>query len=465
MSSTKSYHSILPGGPVAEKRLIRNWPNRAVLACVLLGFTIELNTGCGEKKVEAVAPPPPEVEVVAVAPQDVPITKEWVGTLKGLVNADIRPQVSGYLTKQNYTNGAFVKKGDVLFDIDPRPFQASVDQAQANLAQAKGALKQAEAALEQAKAALEQSKANQQKAEAEFGKTEIDVARYRPLAAAKAISQQELDTAVQANLAAKAQVEAMKASVATAMSTIEAQKANIVAQAASVAAAQAALETAKLNLDFTHVTSLIDGVAGIANAQVGDLVSPQSATPLTTVSTVDPILAQFAASEQEYLSAVTRSAQAGASAEATLRALSFELVLADGSIYPQKGTLQYVDREVDVRTGSINIQVGFSNHGNVLRPGGYGTIRTVTRIQKGALAIPQRALTELQGRYMVAVVGDGDKVTLRQVKAGEKVGSLWVVEEGLKPGERVVTEGTQKVKEGMIVNPKPYQPNAVKAAL
>jgi membrane fusion protein, multidrug efflux system len=414
------------------------------LVCVLLTFL----AGCADKKVESAAPPPPEVEVVQVAPQDVPVTKEWVGSLKGLVNADIRPQVAGYLIKQNYTNGTFVPKGAVLFEIDPRPLRAAVEQAKANLEQTRGA-------LQEAKAGLEEAKANQQRAEADLGKTEIDVTRYTPLAKARAISQQELDNAIQANLAAKAQVEAMKASVATA-------QANISARSASIAAAQAALDAAQLNLGFTNVTSLISGIAGIANAQVGDSVSPQSVNPLTSISTVDPILAQFSASEQEYL-AVSRSWSTPANIEAGLRNLSFELILADGTLYPHKGHIQYVDREVDVRTGTINVQVAFPNPGNLLRPGGYATLKSIVRIQKGALAVPQRAVTELQGRFQVAVVGDDGKVSIREVKTGDRVGSLWVIESGLKTGDRVVAEGTQKVREGMQVNAKPYVPAGLKA--
>jgi membrane fusion protein (multidrug efflux system) len=385
---------------------------------------------------------PPEVEVVQVEPQDVPITKEWISTLKGTVNSDIRSQVSGYLMKQTYVNGTAVTKGTMLFEVDPRPFQAAVDQANANLQQASGSRDQAEAGLLEAGA-------NQKKAEAEQGKTEIDVARYTPLAKLKAISQQELDTAVQANIAAKAQVDAAKASVATASATIEVRK-------ASVQAAQAALETAQLNLGFTHVVSPIDGIVGIANAQIGDLVGPQTPTPLTTVSTADPILAQFSASEQEYLTAA-RSGKNGTQTQSALKALSFDLVLADGSVYPYKGRLQFVDREVDVRTGSINIQTVFPNPGNILRPGGYGTVRAVVRTEKDALTVPQRAVTELQGRYFVAVVGDQDRVTLRQVKAGEQVGSLWVIREGLRAGDVVVAEGTQKVREGLQVVPKPFK--------
>jgi membrane fusion protein (multidrug efflux system) len=410
----------------------------------LVALSAALSSGCVEKKVESAAPPPPEVEVVQVVPHDVPITKQWVATLQGLVNADIRAQVSGYLIKQNYVNGTAVSKGTVLFEIDPRPFQAEVSQAKANVEQARSA-------LEEAKATLMEAKATEQKTEAGLGKTEIDVKRFTPLAAAKAISQQELDTAVQTNLAAKAQVEAAKASISTAEATIEARQ-------AAIAAAQAALQAAQLNLGFAHVRSAIGGIAGIANVQVGTLVGPQTPTPLTTVSTANPILAQFAASEQEYLTAVKSTGKSSAGARTALRTLSFELVLADGSIYPHKGRLQYIDRDVDVRTGSITIQIAFPNPGNVLRPGGYGTVKTVVKTEKGALEVPQRALTELQGRYMAAVVGDQNKVTLRQVTPGDQVGSMWVIKDGLRAGERVVAEGTQKVREGIQVVAKPYNP-------
>ena len=419
-------------------------------APALLALSVPLTNGCGEKKAQTAPPPPPEVEVVEVVPQDVPITKEWVATLKGLVDSDIRAQVAGYLLKQTYVNGAVVAKGDVLFEIDPRPFQAAVEQAQANLEQAQGG-------LEQAKAGLAEARANQQRAEAGLGKTEIDVARYTPLVKVKAISQQELDSAVQANLAAKAQVEAEKAGVATASAMIDARKASIVA-------ARAALEQAQLNLGFTRVTSPVSGIAGIANAQVGDLVGPQTPIPLTKVSTADPILAQFAPAEQEYLMAVRSVGASSSNARAALGRLSFDLILADGSVYPHKGRLQYIDREVDVRTGTITMQVAFPNPGNVLRPGGYGTVKAVVKTQKGALALPQRALTELQGRYMVAVVDDQNRITLRQVKPGDQVGSLWVIAQGLKPGERVVVEGTQKVREGMQVVAKAYQGSTGAAA-
>jgi len=429
-------------------------PMRPTKMVSIVAVTAVLAAGCGKEKkgdADRAVQPAPDVEVVQVTPQDVPITKEWVAVLKGSVDANIRSQVAGYLLKQVYTNGAFVRKGDLLFEIDPRPFQAGVDQAQANLEQAKGA-------VDQARASLEEAKANQQRAEAELIKTENDVTRYTPLAKNRAIPQQDLDNAVQANMAAKAQVEASKASVSTAAAAITARQ-------ASVVAAQAALEGAQLNLGFTKVTSLIDGVAGIATGQVGDLVGPQSPNPLTTVSTVDPILAQFSASEQEYLKATSSMGGSTAKTEAVLRALSFDLILADGSVYPQKGRLQYVDRQVDERTGSINIQVAFPNSGYVLRPGGYGNIKAVVRTQRGALAVPQRSVTELQGRNMVAVVSSDSKVEIRQIKTGDKVGALWVVEDGLKAGDQVVAEGTQKVRDGMQVNPKPYQSDAKKASL
>jgi membrane fusion protein (multidrug efflux system) len=257
------------------------------------------------------------------------------------------------------------------------------------------------------------------------------VARYTPLAKENAISQQELDDAVQANLAAKAQVEASKA---------------------AIEAAKAAVDTAQLNLGFTNIVSPIDGVAAIATAQVGDLVGPQSPA-LTTVSTIDPILVNFTPSEQEYLKAMT----AGGGEEKVRRQLDFQLTLADGSVYPYNGRLYALNREVDVRTGAVLVQAEFPNPGNLLRPGGFARISAVTRIQQGALLVPQSAVSELQGGFLIAVVGDDNKVSLRPVKMGTRVGTMWVVDEGLKPGERVVAEGTQKVRDGVVVNPKPFQ--------
>jgi membrane fusion protein (multidrug efflux system) len=386
------------------------------IVAILLTFGAMLSTGCGKMGLPPAGPP--DVEVVEVVQRDVPITKDWVATLDGLVNAQIRAQVSGLLLKQNYTNGAFVRTGVPLFQIDPRPFQAALDQANGN---------------------LEEAKANLAAAQARLGKTEIDVARYTPLAKTSAISQQELDDAVQADLAAKAQVEGAQA---------------------SIAGAQAAVEKARLNLGFTKITSPIDGVAAISTAQVGDLVGPPSGA-LTTVSTVNPILANFNISETEYLNAMKIIAKGDINEDAALRKLDWKLRLADGTIYPLKGQFHALNREVDVRTGAILVQVQFSNPNNVLRPGGFGAISTVVRIQQNALLVPQRAVSELQAGYLVAVVGPDNKVIIQPVKMGQKSGDMWIVDEGLKRGERVVAEGVQKVQEGTQVNPKPYQSSSL----
>ncbi len=387
---------------------------RLQCAGVLLLLAVGWSAGCGSKE-QAALPPPPDVEVVEVEQRDVPIVKNWVATFNGFVNAQIHAQVSGYLLKQNYANGQYVRKDAPLFQIDPKPFQAVLDQAKANLEQAKGNLQQAQAKL---------------------GKTEMDVARYTPLAKESAISQQELDDAVQSNLGAKAQVETCKA---------------------AIEAAKAAVDSAQLNLGFTTIVSPIDGVTAIATAQVGDLVGPQSPA-LTTVSTVNPILVEFTPSEQEYLNAMRIT---GGSGEMIRRLLVFELTLADGSTYPHKGRFYSVDRQVDVRTGAVLVQTEFPNPGNVLRPGGFGRVSTVVNIERGALSVPERAVNELQGGYLVAVVGSDNKVAIRPVKPGPRVGGMWIVAEGLKPGERVVAEGTQKVREGLVVNPKPFQKRSV----
>jgi membrane fusion protein, multidrug efflux system len=370
------------------------------------------SAGCGKMGLPPAGPP--DVEVVEVLQQDVPITKNWVATLDGLVNAQVRAQVSGVLIKQNYANGAFVKRGAPLFEIDPRPFQSSLDQAKGTLAEATASLRQAQAKL---------------------GKTETDVARYTPLAKQQAISQQELDDAVQANLAARAQVEGAQA---------------------SIEGAKAALERAQLNLGFTNITSPIDGVAAIASAQVGDLVGPQSPA-LTTVSTLNPILVNFTVSEQEYLASMREIAKQGLSEDEAFRKLEWKLLLTDGTTYPIKGTFHALDRQVDIRTGAILVQLTFANPGNILRPGGFGNVSTVVRIQPAALLVPQRAVSELQGGYLVAVVGGDNKVNIRPVKMGPKIGAWWIVEEGLTPHERVVAEGVQQVQEGTQVKPKLFQ--------
>lgn len=358
----------------------------------------------------------PDVEVVQVQQKDVPVYGEWIGTLDGLVNADVRAQVSGYLMKQGYQEGAFVKKGQLLFEIDPRPFQAVLDQARGQLAQANAALANATAVQ---------------------GRTELDVNRYTPLAAEQAASQQDLDNAVQNNLAAKATVATAKAQIQS---------------------AAAAVETAQINLDFTSLIAPIDGIAGQAQLQVGALVSPASG-PVTSVSTVDPIKVYFTVSESQYLD-WRRRFPTEAERLAADKKLSLELILADGREYPEKGTFFFADRQVNEGTGAIRIAGLFKNTGNILRPGGYGKVRAVVRTEPNALLVPQRAVSELQGGYQVAVVDAENKINIRSVKVGDRVGSDWIIIDGLKPGERVIAEGLQKARAGSSVNPKPFTASA-----
>lgn len=367
------------------------------LALSLLVTTLlaVLPSGCGNKNVSASAPGPVEVQVTKVVQRDVPVYGDWVATLDGFVNAQIQPQVSGYLIKQMYQEGQLVHKNQILFKIDPRPFQAALDQARAQLAQA----------------------------EAQLGKTDLDVKRDTPLAREKAIAQSQLDNDIQANQAAKAAVQA----------------------------AQAAVAQAELNLEFTNVRSLIDGIAGIATGQVGNLVSPQTA--LTTVSQLDPIKVYFVASEQQYLDFVRRN-PTGAAREVAEKHAELELILADGSVYPRKGRFYATDRQVDIQTGAIRLAGVFPNPDGVLRPGQYGRIRVVIYVVPNALLVPQKAITELQGNYQVAVVGNDDKVDLRTVKVGDQTGNMWVIEAGVRPGEQVVVEGVQKVRAGVVVKPK-----------
>jgi RND family efflux transporter MFP subunit len=410
------------------------------LTTCLIVICLAVSLGCSNNTQAAKAAAPPVVEVVPVEQKDVPIYSEWIGTLDGLVNADIKAQVSGYLMKQDYTEGSFVQKGQLLFEIDPRPFQAAVDQAEGQLAQANGQLAQAKAQQALAEAQVGVSEANQVR-------TQLDVDRYIPLMKQEAITQQDLDNATQNNLASKAQVTASKAQVETA-------RAQIQAASATVQAAKAAVETAKLNLGFTRLISPIDGIAGIAQQQVGALVNPSSG-PVTTVSTVDPIKAYFTVSEQEYLD-FHRRYSTPATLDAERKLLRLQLILADGNTYPQNGSFYFADRQVNQGTGAIRIAGLFPNPGNLLRPGQYGRVRTSTRTQENALLIPQRALTELQGNFQVAVVDPDNKIAIRTVKPGERVGNQWIIDDGLKSGERVVAEGVQKVRSGMAVDPKPY---------
>ena len=386
-----------------------------------------------EKSAAADAPPPPpEVQVAAVEQRDLPINHQWIGTLNGLVNAAINAQVTGYLLRQDYAEGSFVHQGQLLFEIDPRPFQAAVDQAAGQLAQAKAQVTQAQAVLAQSQAQLVSAEANQRK-------SQLDQEKYTPLFEDKAVTRQDLDNAVQTNQSNVAQVTASKAQVET-------SKAQIEAAAAAVKAGEANLETAKVNLSFTRLTSLIDGIAGAATVQVGNLVGPSSPA-VTAVSTLDPVKAVFTVSEQEYLSLARADA---------LHHLQLKLILADGTTHPKDGRFSFADRQVDPSTGAIQMTALFANPGNILRPGQYAMVRAVTGEDKGALLVPQPAVNELQGGYEVVVVGDDNKVATRQVQVGDRVGTMWVIASGLKPGDRVVVEGQQKLRSGMRVQPKPY---------
>jgi RND family efflux transporter MFP subunit len=377
-------------------------------------FVVALIMGTMRPKQVSGAQPgaPADVEVVQVEQKDVPIYGEWIGTLDGLTNADVRAQVTGYILRQGYQEGAFVKKGQLLFEIDPRPFQAALDQAEGQLAQAKANL------------------ANSQAVEV---RTQLDVNRYTPLAREQAASQQDLDNAVQNNLAAKATV-----------ATAEAQ----------IKSAAAAVETARINLDFTRLVAPIDGIAGQAQLQVGALVNLSSG-PVTSVSTVDPIKVYFTVGEPQYLAWRKRFPTESSRLEAD-KNLRLQLILADGSTYPREGSFYFADRQVNEGTGAIRLAGLFPNPGNILRPGGYGKVRAVVRMQEGALLVPQRSVSELQGGYQVAVVGPDNKVSIKTVTVGDRVGSEWVISEGLKPGEKVIAEGIQKVRPGALVNPKPF---------
>ena len=340
------------------------------------------------------------VEVVQVIQKDVPITHEWVATADGLVNATIRAQVTGYLIRQVYREGDFVKKGQLLFEIDPRQFKAALDQA-------KGELARQEAQHADAKANLD---------------------RVKPLVAQNALSKKDLDDAIGLE-----------------QSTM-----------AAVIAAKAAVENARISLGFTRVTSLIDGVAGLAKAQVGDLVGPAvQGGELTIVSTINPIKVYYTIPEQAYIDFM-RQFSSEATGLSAARLLGIELILADESRYPYRGTFYAIDRQVNVRTGTLRVEAIFPNPRNLLRPGQFGRVLVHIGTRKGALLVPQRAVTELQGSYQVAVVGADNRVEIRPVKAGARVGSFWVIDEGLKPGERVVAEGVQKVRQGVQVQPKPF---------
>ena len=362
----------------------------AFVVCAIAGLA-----GCG--KSAPPAPPPPEVLVTEVKQQDVPIYNEYVGQLDASVNATIESRVQGYLVSQNYKEGQLVKKSDVLFQIDRRPFEAA-------LAQAKAAFLQADASAKQA---------------------EMNAQRATDLFQRKVSSEQERDNAVQSAAAARAQA----------------------------AAQQAAVEQAQLNLDYTTITAPVDGIAGLVRVQMGDLINAN--TVLTTVTKVDPIKAYFTVSEQRYSEYAKRYADPEERATHE-KELKFELILVDGSVYPHTGEMYAADNQVDVRTGSLRIAALFPNPGNILRPGQFARIRVESDIKHDALLVPQRAVTELQGTYQVAVVGPDNKVHVQPVKMGRRIGHDWIVEEGLHAGDRIVVEGVQKARDGTAVNPKPW---------
>lgn len=360
---------------------------------------VALTAGCSSEK-EKPAPPPPGVTITPVVQKDVPIYQEWVGNMTGNIDADIRPKVDGFLLTRLYREGSFVKKGQPLFQLDRRQTQASVEQAQ-------GQLERAQAALAQA---------------------QIDVNRYTPLVAQKAVSQAELDKA-----------NSMKR-----------------ASEAEVAGAQAVLDNAKLNQGWTSVASPISGIAGIAKVGIGDLMTPN--TVMATVSAVDPIYIDFSISEQDYLRFVRdKNSQAAGR--------NLELILSDGTIFPHRGHALLVNRAVDEHTGTIQVRATFPNPGNVLRPGQYGRVRAVTEQRKNALVVPQRAITELQGIYQVGIVGPDNKVTIRIVKLGPQFADMWVVDSGLEPGDKVIVDGLQRLRDGMIVTPTPFKDTQADAAV
>jgi RND family efflux transporter MFP subunit len=391
-----------------EMRILSNrWPSEfhrsffgvaALSPLTALTAAVCLLTGCGSPKA-APAVPTPEVEVAGVVQKDVPIVSEWVATLDGYVNAQVQPQVAGYVIRQSYKEGSSVRQRQILFQIDPRPFQALLDQAEAQLAQAR----------------------------AQLGKTEMDVNRDTPLAKERAIAQSQLDNDMQARAAAKAAVKA----------------------------GEALVEQARLNLEFTDVKSLVDGIAGIAQVQIGNLVNPT--TVLTTVSQVNPIKAYFSISEQEYIHFADRI-NTETQKVIPSNGPPFELILADGSVYPEKGVGLLTNRQVDVATGSIQVICSFPNPKNSLRPGQFGRLRAAPEVRIAALLVPQKAVSELQGTYQLAVVGADNKVSIRAIKVGERVGPEWIVESGVKLGEQVIVEGLQKVQNGSTVKIKQAQP-------
>jgi membrane fusion protein (multidrug efflux system) len=398
----KSYPKVLPpdsGPEISMSSRLRFTRIRLCWALAVMAAAVLTAASCGGQKPQAASSAPITlVGVVKTIQMDVPVHVEWVATLEGYVNAQIQPQVSGYLIRQNYKEGSYVHKGDVLFEIDPRPFQAVLDQAKGQLAQARAQLYLAD----------------------------VNVKRDTPLVKERAVAQSQLDTETAAQMQAQA----------------------------SIQAAEAAVEQAQLNLGFTKVVSLIDGIAGIATTQMGNLVSPSAV--LTMVSQLDPIKVYFPISEQEYLQFTSKLLKTRASASDLLRTSDsrvLDLILSDGSVYPHKGQVIFIDRQVDPQTGTIRVVGAFPNPGNILRPGQFARVRALVGVRQGVVLVPQRSVTELQGTYEVAVVTAQNSISIRKVKVGDRVGPLWIINEGLALGEEVVSDGTSKVRDGMPVKP------------
>ena len=448
--------------PTPLRNTLRRHRMLFLLSAVAIGLLVTVVVLARGKKTTTTVAAPLEVDVVQVKQQDVPLYSEWIGTTDGMVNADIRAQVSGYLIRKDYTEGAFVRTGQLLFEIDPRPFEAVLNQSKADLAKAEAQRVQAVTQLDQAEAQLAQARSQLMQAEANQRKTQLDVNKFVPLAAQHAVTQQDMDNAVQSNDAAVAQVDAARSQIKASSAAVATAKASIGAADAQVNSSKAVVKTAELNLGFTKIVSPIDGIVGIANAQVGDLVSPTSEV-ITTVSTVDPIKVYFTVSEQEYLDYAKRN-PTPADRTSAEQQLQLQLVLADGSTYPHAGRFYIADRQVDPQTGAIRMAGIFPNSDNVLRPGQYGRVRAVTNIQQGALLVPQRAVSQIQGLYRVAVVGSDDKIVMRTIVPGPTVGQLWVVQSGLNVGERVLVDGTLRITPGTKIKPRDYVPAAPAAS-
>ena len=368
---------------------------KRALILALCGLVAIATASCGKK--EAPAGAPPEVYVADVVQKDVPIYTELVGQTRGSQDVEIRARVEGYLNRVAFTEGSFVRKGELLYEIDPLPLEAALANAKAQLATAQARLE----------------------------KSNTDVNRLTPLAKQQAVSQQELDNALAFRDAARAQVDAQKA----------------------------AADKATLDLGYAHITAPLDGLVGTTEVKAGNLVGRGESTLLTTVSQTDPILFRAGISEAEYLRLAKRIAEAGGASAGRSKA-EIQLLLADGTVHPQPGRVDAIERAIDPTTGTLAVQFTFPNPQRVVRPGQYGRARFVVETKPGALLVPQRAVTELQNLYSVAVVGAGNKVEFRNVKVGPRVDSLWLIEEGLKPGEKVVVEGLQKVRDGAVVSPK-----------